>query len=745
MARRVRKKRQNNNNIWEPFQADRSAPVNMLDLPSVTDYLPEERTRATLREYDPGVVETISRAVGLMGGDTRSSHRFADKVAGLADWTPAGDVDAIEMGANMISQARPGQSVTQDFSWSDAKDMGLGAGIMGLGALGILAPGPSAKNVVKPQGQMPRGVGAKKRADTSDIKRRTDREGMGVRAAARERVGTTGQYVGAPAGVDTPEKLDALRQDYIDSVVEGIKGREWYRDSSRFINDVAPLRPGGNQQVADVLGVTSQGTGVDSNLGFSIKGINQRAAGDDVATGRFPGTQSPLIERILKGDNPNLGPKREPFAANLSVDWNPDIAVHPVHDIWDGRAWGFSKPDGSPWDGAFSPQQHDFMDKQAQFVADYLNKNKVGGFDDWDALNTQAAAWTGKQIKMGALDPSDAAKHYGDNAAKYQAFATYEQTPGVGTGHMEGLAGMDYEDRLEFGGLAPWLNDKGQDSIYSSGGLLTEKTVPNVGAYTPAGGVLEINPGEVGRPLVQMKNNELLPEGRAMLNAGESARAFVDTQNAGAWHKVIDGAPAGQRSSLAINLPDNATPEQMAALSDVADRNGFFAVDTGSGGVNLINDPYSTIGKDRTGKSLGVEMKKTGLLDDVRDAAGTAVKIERVKAETGYIDYQDLWASGPGSGQATDKFISDMEALPNFAESIEPSLREKAAANLKRNREFAQGRGLLVRDDVQEALSILADKGIDGLKKALKSGAVLPAVGAAVLSPALLSEGQSDG
>jgi len=158
MARRVRKKRQNNNNIWEPFQADRSAPVNMLDLPSVTDYLPEERTRATLREYDPGVVETISRAVGLMGGDTRRSQQIGRRVGGLADWTPAGDVDSIEMGANMISQARPGQSVTQDFSWSDAKDMGLGAGIMGLGALGILAPGPSAKNVVKPQGQMPRGM-----------------------------------------------------------------------------------------------------------------------------------------------------------------------------------------------------------------------------------------------------------------------------------------------------------------------------------------------------------------------------------------------------------------------------------------------------------------------------------------------------------------------------------------------------------------------------------------------------------
>jgi len=150
MPQRVRKKRQNNNNIWESFQADRSAPVNMLDLPSVTDYLPQERTRASLREYDPGVVETISRAVGLMGGDTRRSHRFGDKVAGLADWTVAGDPDAIREGRDMLNRSLLDRSVADgDITWGDTLEGVAGAGIMGLGALGILTPGISEGKAAK--------------------------------------------------------------------------------------------------------------------------------------------------------------------------------------------------------------------------------------------------------------------------------------------------------------------------------------------------------------------------------------------------------------------------------------------------------------------------------------------------------------------------------------------------------------------------------------------------------------------
>ena len=346
------------------------------------------------------------------------------------------------------------------------------------------------------------------------------RQGVG---RSKERVGTTGQYVGAPAGIDTPEKLNQMYQDYISDVELGAGGRNWYNDSSEFVNDVSP--EGMRQSVADITGITSQGTGVDSNLGFAIKGINQRAAGLPVATGRFPNNQSPLIEQALDNVRENLGAKRQPFADNLSVAWNPEMADTPVHDIWQGRSMGYTLPptakypEGKPWDAGFSPQQHAFMDESMLDIQDQLNTAKALGYDDWGPLSTQAAAWSGAKIRAGDITEADAAKHYGDFANKYAVNATYEQAPGANTGQLEGLLDMPFEDRLAFENAASWVTANGLDDLYSSGGLLAQPTNTMVGAYTPqATGILEINPGQVARPLVQQAGGEIIPSNAGLLD-----------------------------------------------------------------------------------------------------------------------------------------------------------------------------------------------------------------------------------
>jgi hypothetical protein len=191
------------------------------------------------------------------------------------------------------------------------------------------------------------------------------RQGVGK---SKNRVGTTGQYVGAPQGIDSPQKLAAMRANYMKDVNQGIAGRDWYDDASKWISEVAPENR--SQAIADAIGVSSQGTGVDSNLGFAVKGINQFAAGLPVETGRFPSNQSPLIQNALAGIQQHLGPKRQPFASNLSVEWNPSMAQYPVHDIWQGRAFGYKTPEGKPWDAGFSPQQHAFMDQQMVAIQD---------------------------------------------------------------------------------------------------------------------------------------------------------------------------------------------------------------------------------------------------------------------------------------------------------------------------------------------------------------------------------------
>ena len=92
----------------------------------------------------------------------------------------------------------------------------------------------------------------------------------------------------------------------------------------------------------------------------------------------------------------------------------------------------------------------------------------------------------------------------------------------------------------------------------------------------------------------------------------------------------------GESSSLTIALNRKVTEDEMRALAKLAEDNGMFAVDTGRG-VNLINDPYSKIGKKRTGKSLGTEIKGD-LGDQLKAVLPEAEDVQRVTADTGYIE-----------------------------------------------------------------------------------------------------------
>mgnify|MGYP003647317343 CR=1 FL=1 len=548
---------------------------------------------------------------------------------------------------------------------------------------------------------------------------------------SKERVGTTGQYVGAPSGVNTPQKLQDINQAYIEDVLQGTPGRNWYGDSSNWINQVAPEKR--SQAIADAIGVSSQGTGVDSNLGFAVKGINQFAQGSPVKTGRFPGNQSPLIEKALAGEQQHLGPKRQPFASNLSVAWNPEMANTPVHDIWQGRAFGYKTAKGKPWDAGFSPQQHSFMDDQMKVVQQQLNSQKAGGFNNWDPLNTQASAWTGAKIRAGDLLPEEAAMHYGNFSPKYQAMATHEQAPGAGTGHLENLLSAPFEERLAYQNFAPWVDSRGRDKLYGAGGLLTEPSTTMVGAYTPKGtGLLEINPGEVARPLVQQAGGKVLPGNAQMLDMVESSRAYVDAQNAGAWHKIIPDSQSkpGDRNSLHIPMESSPSPKQMKKLATLAEQNGMFAVDTGKG-VNLINDPYSKIGAKRTGKQFQQDVR-TDFGQQVTSITGQPGR--PVKIETGYQDYESAWKD-VGSGKATKQFLESLKQNEHFANNIEPALQEKALANFQRDAKIAKSSGGKVREDIQRARKILATKGIVGLTAALASGVVLADSARSVLDP----------
>jgi hypothetical protein len=196
------------------------------------------------------------------------------------------------------------------------------------------------------------------------------------------------------------------------------------------------------------------------------------------------------------------------------------------------------------------------------------------------------------------VTPDESSLGYGDYSEKYQAAGMYEQTPAAGTGQFPVLIDAPFGERQAFNRAATLENVKGQDSIYSEGGMLAEPTRSMVGAYIPEGtGVLEINPSRVARPLVQQKDGVINVSDGVLLDVAESSRAYVDVQNAGAWHKIIPDSQtkAGERTSLFVEMDGSPGEAQMRDIAALAEENGFFAVDTGKG-ISFINDEFSDIG-----------------------------------------------------------------------------------------------------------------------------------------------------
>ncbi len=314
-----------------------------------------------------------------------------------------------------------------------------------------------------------------------------------------------------------------------------------------------------------------------------------------------------------------------------------------------------------------------------------------------------------------------------------QAYGTYEQTPGRGVGHLEELIDAPYSERLSFT-LDPrssW-DVGGEDALYKSLGYRMQPTQSMIGAFRPKAGGLEINPGTAAAfmmPATEAAKSRALRD----MTAVESARAFIDAQNAAAGHLLspLQTTPPEELTSFALELAQSPTRDSMEGLVNLAEEYGFFPVDTGSG-MSFINNPFVPQGEARTGASmeaLAQELPDTRLATLAPGAAATPARIDSV-----FEEYEPL-LKVRGAGGATRKFLDDVLGNPEVASAIEPELMRKAEANFLRDMEKQRTSGYAVREDIQLARQILASQGITGLKKALESGAVLPAVAAAILMP----------
>ncbi|HEX4571916.1 MAG TPA: hypothetical protein VH184_15895, partial [Dongiaceae bacterium] len=556
----------------------------------------------------------------------------------------------------------------------------------------------------------------------------------------------TGQYVGAPRGIDTPEKLQAMR-DRFDAVAEtGIPGRMWYPNSRSAVTEIT----GGDTQrarlAASEMGLWSPQATPETNLGAMLQGHNAYEAGqplDIVRTGAQARNYQAAREA---GGLPSLGKKTGPFAAHLDpTQVSPSTSVN---DIWHARAFSYTNKDGSTFDRALTPQEHSFLDAETLLAADRANQKQLGGFSDWGSGNVQASAWVGakaqalmaKHPEMTMEEALEESKvDFSDVLQKHTAAGTYEQIPGAGTGHLPSLVKAPYGTRAGYSDVAPWTNPQGEDILYRSTGLYQRPTVKAQGYFTPPTGskTPEVNPAFTARPLIDYTPSKAGPTpsdvSRGTMDAVETTRAYFDAQNMGGWHKLLTSGQAGQMDSAFVPMNRSLSPEEMTQLGTAVGKHGLSPSDTGQG-VSLLNfgkGPKPADMPKLLKGDLGAAIKS--VLPDAEPTRtrqfGNALLVDK--------NYNALMAAkNQGKGKATRALFKaiDNPAIPDIAGKLDtPELRQQALTLLERDEAYAAKTGDPIRQDIQNARRIVGTEGpeggLDGLRKALAEGRIaLPAV-----------------
>lgn len=582
----------------------------------------------------------------------------------------------------------------------------------------------------------------------------------GIKVAARQPhlipsgEASEGLYVGGPREMQTRQDLTNARRYFDRYVAADPRGGDWYDRYRAGLAQMTGNNPQYNDWASKMEGQWSAGVDPSSEFGFAIKENNAGLMGMPVKAARP--AQHEAFMRALEANDPSLlqlGKKTGEYARKV----NPDQLLPPtatgVNDFRHAQNWGYTEPSGKPQRAGLSSAQMNFLDYETALAVKRANEKNVGGRSDWTGEALQAAPWVRqKALAFMSRNPNlsyedafaRANTTIADAFPKHTFYGTYEAQPGRDIGHLQGSVTAPEEERLAYAAdpRSTWKDPlTGRDLLYS--GLrygdtgVAARVLPSLemkGMYQPPEGALETNPGEAARPLVGLRSmgrgeKELEPASRTMVNLGEATRAYIDAQLMGAGHIPIVGGPAGKSRSFFMPKEGPATKQELLDLKSLGAKYGLNdVVDTGQGITLTSFDP----------EPLKLKTKeKQQLISDI-GALGHP-EARQVKIDSIYQNYSDAFQNAPGSGQGTKQLLDLFNSATPEARAAfnnNPHIPQMALQRLARDEDWAQKWGV-TGQHFQNARKIIGEgKGwIDRLEEGLKSGTILPAVGAAILAP----------
>ena len=457
-------------------------------------------------------------------------------------------------------------------------------------------------------------VGAEKRLDDFVMSKRTK----------------SGQYVGAPEGLDSPQKLGAMRRLVEGLAREGELGRFWYERSGQEILDLVDGDKAEAGKLIQAIAITSPQTPVPSNMQYALQAYYQNKAGQPVRTGMFTETASKNLEDVFAGRQWE-GRKTNNFYNNLMRVVDPQRIQGATVDLWMMRAFGF-KGD-APTDA-----QYTFVENEIKKLGDRLG---------WEPQQVQAAIWVAQKSRMESKpvkkkteeistrkgfmhyeikngdkvrvidnpeghraiwfeqgmkhDPTleektEAKFDYKDAIESSLAQISWESIPGAKTGHMPEAFQAPFKvlNQYHVDISKAFLDENGRDIVAKELGVLSPGDFEAPGYYEG-----RVSPGTQTQIAAPRKYKgeeigELEPGSVELINAYSAVRGILMKQEGVGWHRPFFkkglSRPKANGAQIEIGRPlsyreINEIAERMKLLSGHGDYNPISTPD----GVRLIN------------------------------------------------------------------------------------------------------------------------------------------------------------
>ena len=485
----------------------------------------------------------------------------------------------------------------------------------------------------------------------------------------------TGQYVGAPKELNTPQKLGALRRSIKGLAEEGEGGRFWYEQSGKALLNIT----GGDRQeakkLAQAIAITSPQTPVPSNFNYAVQAYYQNRAGQPIKTGMYPGWMSNALEDVFAGKDWE-GRKTNNFYNNVMREIDATIDQGVTTDIWMMRAFGFMGD--SPTDA-----QYTFVENEVKRLSKDLG---------WEPQQVQAAVWvamkartenkmvkakteeisqrkgymkyeldpkTKKKVRV-LIDPErhrqtwlneamkydptgaekDQAKFdYSDAARNNLAQVSWESIPGATSGHLGEIFDAQYPEIQEYHVQISkaFLDEEGNDIVARDLGVLSPGDFEAPGYFED-----RVSPGtqtQVVAPKrykVNAPDFEIEPSSEDLIKAYAAVRGVLMKQDGVGYHRPFydKGLRKKDLNGMEIDIGRPFTESETTKLAEIMQEysgHGEYNPIGSDSGARLINFDYLEVDNNDFNNMV------IKALTDMEFANGESATAGRFAAQAGYL------------------------------------------------------------------------------------------------------------